>query len=82
MHFIEAFNGTGRGLPHRKTQKHGPFRTPQSTQKTVVTLVLGFGLGAGGLDKTPSLPGGLGGPVGSGTFTFEFGYAGATYRAL
>ena len=54
-----TFIGMGRGLPHPKTQKHGPFRTPQSTQKTVVTLVLGFWMWAGGLHKTPSLLGGL-----------------------
>ena len=46
-HYIEAFNGMGRCLPHPKTQKHGPFRTPRSTQKAVVTLVLRFRPGAG-----------------------------------
>ena len=58
-HYIEAFNSMGWCLPHPKTQKHGPFRTPRSTQKAVVTLVLGFRPGSGGLDKTPFLPGGL-----------------------
>ena len=58
-HYIEAFNGMGRGLPHRRTQKHGAFRAPWSTQSTVVTSVLGSGVWAGGLDKTPSLLGGL-----------------------
>ena len=58
-HYIEAFNGMGRCLPHPKTQKHRPFRTPRSTRKAVVTLVLGFRPGSGGLDKTPFLLGGL-----------------------
>ena len=59
-HYIEAFNGMGRGLPHRRTQKHGAFRTPWSTQSTVVTSVLGSGVCRGGLHKTPFLPGGFG----------------------
>ena len=59
-HYIGAFNGMGRGLPHRRTQKHGPFRTPWSTRSTVVTSVLGSGVCAGGLHKTPCLPWGLG----------------------
>ena len=60
---IEAFNGMGRGLPHQRTQKHGPLCTPWDTQSTAVTLVLGSGVCCGGLDKTPFLTGGFLGPL-------------------